>query len=206
VRLQDYAYNRVFLLALQDGRVRFPMEFGGRVPEAIDTQDFIGLNFYFARRVMVDFSQPGSLFGRTLPAQPWVFRTTTNCSNGSARANIDRESFVARSSGPPSTAKASRFTFAKMEFLIGTMNCAALSRRASRRAASRDSRRCAVKGYFHWTLVDNFEWIEGYTLRFGLIANDLTTQTRTPKPSAAIYARIARENGIADELIERYVT
>ena len=44
-RLQDYAYNRVFLLALQDGRIRFPMGMGGRVPEAVGTQDFIGLIF-----------------------------------------------------------------------------------------------------------------------------------------------------------------
>jgi beta-glucosidase len=61
-----------------------------------------------------------------------------------------------------------------------------------------------VKGYFYWSLIDNFEWAEGFGLRFGLIRNDFVTQKRTPKPSAEIYARIIRENGIADQLIEQF--
>ncbi len=40
-----------------------------------------------------------------------------------------------------------------------------------------------VKGYFHWSLLDNFEWQKGYSMTFGLIAVDRTTQTRHPKES-----------------------
>jgi beta-glucosidase len=47
-----------------------------------------------------------------------------------------------------------------------------------------------VLGYIHWTLLDNFEWIFGYGPRLGLCAVDRTTFARTPKPSAAVYARI----------------
>jgi len=61
-----------------------------------------------------------------------------------------------------------------------------------------------VKGYFYWTLVDNFEWAEGFATRFGLFRLDAATQNRTPRPSAEVYARIARENGIADDLIKEY--
>lgn len=42
-----------------------------------------------------------------------------------------------------------------------------------------------VKGYLHWSLLDNFEWQKGYSMTFGLIAVDRTTQTRYPKPSLA---------------------
>ena len=54
-----------------------------------------------------------------------------------------------------------------------------------------------VRGYFHWTLVDNFEWAEGWSARFGLIALDPGTQERRKRPSARIYERICRENGLA---------
>jgi beta-glucosidase len=53
-----------------------------------------------------------------------------------------------------------------------------------------------VLGYLHWTLLDNFEWIFGYTMHLGLVAVDRTTFARTPKPSAAVYAAIARANAL----------
>jgi beta-glucosidase len=49
-----------------------------------------------------------------------------------------------------------------------------------------------VRGYLHWSLLDNFEWTEGYGPRFGLVAVDYATQARTPRPSARLYAEIAR--------------
>ena len=61
-----------------------------------------------------------------------------------------------------------------------------------------------VRGYYWWTLVDNFEWSEGYSPRFGLFNLDRETQQRSAKPVAAIYAQIIRENGIAPELLTRY--
>jgi beta-glucosidase len=51
-----------------------------------------------------------------------------------------------------------------------------------------------VRGYFYWSLLDNFEWDKGYWPRFGLVEVDRTTQTRTVRPSARIYAEIAKLN------------
>ncbi len=46
-----------------------------------------------------------------------------------------------------------------------------------------------VKGYFHWSLLDNFEWQKGYSMTFGLISVDRKTQTRHPKESLAFLGR-----------------
>ena len=61
-----------------------------------------------------------------------------------------------------------------------------------------------IKGYFHWSLVDNFEWERGWTQRFGLWELDLETQRRLKRPSADLYAEICKENGIASEMVARY--
>ena len=48
----------------------------------------------------------------------------------------------------------------------------------------------SVRGYFYWSLLDNFEWHKGFTPKFGLIAVDPRTYTRTPRPGAKVYAEI----------------
>ena len=52
-----------------------------------------------------------------------------------------------------------------------------------------------IRGYFHWSLLDNFEWAEGYKHRFGLIHVDYETQKRTMKDSCAWYREVIRTNG-----------
>ena len=51
-----------------------------------------------------------------------------------------------------------------------------------------------VRGYFYWSLMDNFEWLFGYGPQFGLVAVDRDTQRRRPKPSADWLGGIARAN------------
>jgi beta-glucosidase len=54
-----------------------------------------------------------------------------------------------------------------------------------------------LRGYFVWSLLDNFEWALGYAMRFGIVHVDFDTQTRTPKDSARFYAEIVGSNGRA---------
>jgi beta-glucosidase len=56
--------------------------------------------------------------------------------------------------------------------------------------------RVPVKGYFLWSLLDNYEWQDGYTRRFGIVHTDFQTQKRTPKLSAHWYSAVMRENRI----------
>jgi beta-glucosidase len=52
-----------------------------------------------------------------------------------------------------------------------------------------------LRGYFVWSLLDNFEWAEGYSKRFGLVYVDYATQRRTPKASARWYNGVISHNG-----------
>jgi beta-glucosidase len=53
-----------------------------------------------------------------------------------------------------------------------------------------------VKGYFLWSLLDNFEWADGYEKRFGITYVDFATQKRTPKLSAAFYKDVIQKNQV----------
>ena len=57
-----------------------------------------------------------------------------------------------------------------------------------------------VRGYLHWSLIDNFEWAYGFGPRFGLTRSTMMARTRHVRPSARLYERIARENCIDEAL------
>ena len=67
------------------------------------------------------------------------------------------------------------------------------SLRELRRATSEGA---PVRGYFHWSLMDNFEWASGYGLRFGLVRVDYATLKRTPKLSASFFQAAATQNRV----------
>jgi beta-glucosidase len=67
-------------------------------------------------------------------------------------------------------------------------NCLSQLRRAVTEGAG-------VKGYFVWSLLDNYEWADGYGKRFGLIYVDYKTQKRTPKLSAQFYSSVIASGG-----------
>jgi beta-glucosidase len=55
-----------------------------------------------------------------------------------------------------------------------------------------------VRGYFAWSLLDNFEWAWGYDKRFGIVHVDYDTQVRTIKDSGHVFARIAADAHAAE--------
>jgi beta-glucosidase len=57
-----------------------------------------------------------------------------------------------------------------------------------------------LRGYFVWSLLDNFEWHSGYSKRFGIVHVDYDTQQRVPKSSARFYAKVIRSDGAAIEV------
>ena len=64
--------------------------------------------------------------------------------------------------------------------------------RAAREAIARG---VDLRGYFVWSLLDNLEWAQGFSQRFGIVHVDFATQVRTPKASARFYAEVIRTHG-----------
>ena len=62
-----------------------------------------------------------------------------------------------------------------------------------------------VKGYIYWSLVDNFEWAEGFAMRFGLVEMNYDTLERIPRPSAYLYRDIIQNNRVTKEMQEQYL-
>ena len=62
-----------------------------------------------------------------------------------------------------------------------------------------------ITRYYHWSFLDNFEWKEGESARFGMVHVDYETQQRTVKNSGKLYASIIRNGGVTDEAFEEFV-
>jgi beta-glucosidase len=61
-----------------------------------------------------------------------------------------------------------------------------------------------VKGYYHWSQVDNFEWERGWTQRFGLWGLDVPSQKRIRRGSVDLYAAICKHNAISSEIVRKH--
>lgn len=62
-----------------------------------------------------------------------------------------------------------------------------------------------VKRYYHWTFMDNFEWAEGESARFGLVAYNYDTGEKTIRKSGSFYSEIMKQHCVTDEMIQKYL-
>jgi beta-glucosidase len=193
--IQSNLFNNFFPEAASSGVMRFPF-WRRRLPEAKGTQDFLGLNYYTRDYVAFDLRKAGQLFGRRfyLPG-----------------ADLSDTGFIANA--PQGMFEAIKWGLNYDLPIIITENGVEDADDDLRprylvqhlhqvwRAVNFNF---PVKGYFHWTLVDNFEWERGWTQRFGLWELDVETQARRKRASAELYAGICQENGISSELVAKY--
>jgi beta-glucosidase len=192
---QAKVYNDSFPQAIKTGKLDVVYK-SSRVPEAFGTQDFIGVNYYSGDLVKFDLSAKQELFGhRSSP--PGVEMSETGFI-----ANVPTGMFVALNWGRQFHVPI-YVTENGVEDSDDHLRPQYLVEHLAQvwRAANYNYR---VKGYFHWSLVDNFEWERGWTQRWGLWGLDRETQARIRRPSADLYAAICRENGITQEMVERW--
>ncbi|HUN22444.1 MAG TPA: family 1 glycosylhydrolase [Anaerolineales bacterium] len=166
------------------------------VPQAKGALDWVGLNYYQRQLVRFNPLQPTHLFGERF-SHPQDEKSETNFISihpqGLLRvikwgAQLGLPMYITENGVEDSTDRI-RPRFLAQHLRALWLAC---------------MQNYDVRGYFHWTLVDNFEWERGWTQRFGLYALDTATQTRTARPSAHMYAKICRENALSSAVVAEY--
>ncbi len=194
-RFQSHEFNEAFPGVAATGRLRTPLG-RVRVPQARGTQDFFGLNYYTEELVRFAPLAVGELFSQR------QYRPGAVMSENGFLA-LEPEGFYR------ALHWASRFGLPIMVTENGVEDAADVLRPLYLVGHIRQMWRAAnfnwkVEGYFHWSLVDNFEWERGWSQRFGLWALDNATQQRTRRPSGDLYEEICRENALSSEMVARY--
>lgn len=200
-KLLGRLFNDSFLTIVESGRPPFPLNvLNGNLSEVQGTCDFVGLNVY--SRFHVEFSprHASQLFSNVyVPDHVPQGDSAMDKPYGEAfpaaiTAAVERTARLGKpiyilENGVPDGEDRVR------PWLI--INAVQELHRLIR--AGND-----IRGYFHWTLTDNFEWSEGWQLRFGLVALDRTTQTRTMRESGRLYSAIVKANGLTPEIATRF--
>ena len=196
----NYVANEMFVRALTTGKMPFPLGRDETIGDGKIALDYFALNYYFQSHVTFDISRPGSVFARLLPPV-WLkgtaFQELTDAGDLAPNALYDFLKRFAPLNLPFYITESGTFEIGydnQSPYLVTHLQ-------AMHRAMQEGVK---INGYYWWTLVDNFEWDAGYWMRFGLYHLDVATQTRTKRPVADTYAQIIRDNGISDELMERY--
>ncbi len=195
LNFQNQVFNRAFNDCLVSGKLNLALKTFS-LPEAAGTQDFIGLNYYSRDMVAFDLLKPGQMFGRRFYPADAVLSPTGFIANVPAGMwdglkwahGYDLPIFVTENGVEDDT------DTLRPRYLIEHLH-------QVWRAANFNWQ---LKGYFHWSLVDNFEWERGWTQRFGLWGLDVETQQRVRRPSVDLYAEICRENGITSAMVAQY--
>ncbi len=194
--LQDYMFNRLVLDAPAEGVLRPPLGCNASVSKLADSQDYIGLNYYSRDMAAFDITQPGLLFTRRFPMpgadfsmEGWGEIYPEGLYRLLKRLRRYGKPVFVTEVGVPDNDDSKR-----PRFLI--THLAAVHRALSEGVP--------VEGFYFWSLVDNFEWAEGFTARFGLIDLDLETGQRTLKRSGQLYGEISRAGAVTMDMVARY--
>lgn len=160
--------------------------------------DFVGINIYTPQYVRADASSQGFAVVPHPPSFPhmissWLFVGPEALYWGTRHVNKiwgAKEIYITENGCSSSDVPAADGTVYDTDRVMYLRNYLTHLQRAT-------SEGVPVKGYFLWSLTDNFEWGDGYTNRFGLHYVDYKTLKRTPKLSAAFYKEVIARNALA---------
>ncbi|MFW5689936.1 MAG: glycoside hydrolase family 1 protein [Spirochaetota bacterium] len=187
-RLLEHVFHGIFLEGMTCGRLRWPLR--GALPEAegrARSSDFLGLNYY--TRDIVRFApDPSQLFAKL------------DVAAGAPVNDLGWEIY------PAGLSRLARSLWRRYRLPIWVTENGTCDARDAFRGEFIQSHLREIVGlleedipierYYHWTLMDNFEWAEGEAARFGLYACDFETQERTLRASGERYREICRSHVI----------
>jgi beta-glucosidase len=196
----DALFNRAVLSYLTGGPLPLPFALmAPSVPECVGKLDFIGLNTYNRLHVRAPL---GEVFG------PGGLHVPSHVPQG------DHGSISPYGEAYPKVVAEAIKTYSALRVPMYITENGVPDREDRIRPwllvnSLRELRRMwqqgyDVRGYFHWSLVDNFEWSEGWRLRFGLYELDTETGERRARPSAELYRQIIADKGIRRKTLEQY--
>jgi beta-glucosidase len=192
----DAAYNEAFPMTLLTGRMKYITK-RESIPEARGTQDFLGLNYYCTDVVTFDLLNPKGVFHqRSFPKDAELSENKFNANTplGMMEALQWARKFklpiYITENGIEDSQDVLRPKF-MLEHIHQVWRAVNFN--------------WDVRGYYHWSQIDNFEWERGWTQRFGLWGLDLPTQKRIRRRSADLYAAICKGNGISSEMVAKFV-
>jgi beta-glucosidase len=200
-RLHHTLFNESFFTAITKGKL--PLGFGviaGVLSEARDTCDFVGLNVYGRLYVCFDPANPSQLFGNifvpedvpqgdhgTQGSLAEVYPPAVRIACHDA-ARLKKPIYILENGVPDAQDRLRPWLLVNALGELHAAICDGLD----------------IRGYFHWTLTDNFEWNDGWKLRFGLVKLDPGTQRRRIRESGRVFAAIAKRNGVPADLMRCY--
>jgi beta-glucosidase len=193
-KLKHRAFNLNFPNALHDGSLRL-LARRERIPQAVGTQDFFGLNYYTTDYTKLKLIEPihnsESSFPPTVDVSPSGFIANE------PEALWEVVNWVQRYDLPI------YITENGVEDELDSFRPRYLAMHLNQvwRAANFNWK---MRGYFYWSLVDNFEWERGWSQRFGLWGVNPATQERTKRKSADFYAEICRANALSSEMVAEF--
>ncbi|SEF73103.1 beta-glucosidase [Bryocella elongata] len=184
-------YTEKYLRRLEDDAPRFTADEMRTISSPLDA---VGLNFYTSTYVR---SAPGGYEVLPTPsdfphtASTWL-TVSPECMHWGPRLVQElwqpKTIYITENGCSAADTMTSRGEVLDTGRVMYLRNCLGQMRQAIRNGA-------AVKGYFVWSLLDNFEWADGYSKRFGVVYVDYGNQTRTPKLSAQFYSSMIASNG-----------
>jgi beta-glucosidase len=189
----DFATNEFFFHALRTGELVYPHWDSEYEPDVKGALDFWAINYY--TRHMVDARRAGVEGARykhkELKLIPMNFFLEEMYPEGLI-ANLERlKDYPVYITENGCSADDDRFRIVYLALQLAAL-------------AEAIERGVDVRGYFYWSLLDNYEW-GSFVPRFGMVGVDFKTFERTPKPSALFYRDIIRQNGFDRETIRRHL-